>query len=153
MVAVQWKWRHFQTLFLIAKMASMLASLSWLYPPSGGLVHDSIKVKMSQFLTGRISHALGDTLVARERRKNRALPAAPSQVCSIFFTETDRSRSISTRPYFLSVVCPLVGTCLSLPPLSNCWLKSRICLILRTANIPPYTIVVSILHTTQSEPT
>jgi hypothetical protein len=84
-VAVQWKWRHFQTLFLIAKMASMLASLSWLYPPSGGLVHDSIKVKMSQFLTGRISHALGDTLVARGKEENRALPAAPSQVCSIVF--------------------------------------------------------------------
>jgi hypothetical protein len=42
---IQWKWSHFQTLFLIAKMASMLASLSWLYPPSGGVVHGSIKVK------------------------------------------------------------------------------------------------------------
>lgn len=66
-------------------MASMLASLLWLYPPSGGLVHDSIKIKMSQFLTGRISHALGDTLVARGKEENRGLPAAPSQVCSIVF--------------------------------------------------------------------
>jgi hypothetical protein len=32
---------------------------------------------MTQFLTGRISHALGDTLVVTGKEENQVLPAAP----------------------------------------------------------------------------
>jgi hypothetical protein len=57
---------------------------------------------MCQFLTGRISYALGATHVAMGKEENRALLAAPGQVCSIVF---DGNGQIS--PYKYKALRPL----------------------------------------------